>query len=97
MSSTVEDTNKDIDWPRRERNGKGGKKEKGKKPDWRSILYDQKLNKAYYFPVNMAVEKDWFPQLLDAIHMWLNGNNFLIIFAVGLTGCLGKASKHGRG
>jgi len=68
MSSVVEDTNKDIDQWRRERNGKRDKKEKRKKPDCRSILYDQKLNKAYYFPENRTV-KDCLPQLLDAIHM----------------------------
>lgn len=36
--------------------------------------------------------KDWFPQLLDAIPMQLGDNHFLISTAVGLTGCLRKAS-----
>lgn len=44
----------------------------------------------------MAVKKDWFPQLLDAICMWLNDKHFPIIIAVGLTGWLGKASKQKR-
>lgn len=87
-----EGTNKDIGWLRRERNGKQAKRGE-KKPDRRSILYDQKLNKACCSLKNMAVTKDCFPQLLDAIHMWLSDNNFLIIIAVGLTGWLGKASK----
>lgn len=91
MSSVVEGTNKDTDWLRRERHGIRVGGEPRKKPVWRSVLHNQKLNKAYSIPEIMTV-KDWFPQLLDAIPMQLSDNHFLISTAVGLTGCLRKAS-----